>query len=220
MDLPTLNVLTKIDNLTNYAPLPFPLSFYTEVQDLSYLVPHLEAENPRFSSKFSALNAAIIQLVEDYALVGFETLAVEDRRSMMTILQAVDRAGGYAFGSAEGAGDGVWATAMREGYRAMEIGDVQERWIDRKEEFDELERSREEDAKRDRDEKRERDLKGLQRLQDEQGVQEAVQNAGSGVENGDREVSNADDDDDEEQRALAAFRSRGGEAGVKVIRKG
>ena len=34
MDLPHLNVLTKIDNLRNYPNLPFNLDFYTEVQDL------------------------------------------------------------------------------------------------------------------------------------------------------------------------------------------
>src|SRR4051812_16307323 len=44
MDLPHLNVLTKIDNLNMYPDLPFNLDFYTEVQDLDYLLPHLDAE--------------------------------------------------------------------------------------------------------------------------------------------------------------------------------
>jgi hypothetical protein len=39
MDLPHLNVLTKIDNLSNYPPLAFNLDFYTEVHDLRYLLP-------------------------------------------------------------------------------------------------------------------------------------------------------------------------------------
>lgn len=72
---------------------------------------------------------------------------MEDKRSMMTLLQAVDRAGGYAFGSAEGANDTVWQVAMREGMRGLEVGDVQERWIDRKEEFDETERVEREEAR-------------------------------------------------------------------------
>ncbi len=141
MDLPHLNVLTKIDKLSSYAPLPFNLDFYTEVQDLSYLLPHLAEENPVMrNNKFEGLNNAIVELVEDFGLVSFETLAVEDKKSMMTLLQAIDRAGGYAFGGAEGANDTVWQVAMREGLGKMNIGDVQERWIDRKEEFDEMER--------------------------------------------------------------------------------
>ncbi|KAL9103900.1 MAG: hypothetical protein Q9163_001093 [Psora crenata] len=140
MDLPHLNVLTKIDKLASYGPLPFNLDYYTEVQDLSYLLPHLAHEHSAIRhSKFEGLNKAVIELVEDFGLVGFETLAVEDKRSMMTLLQAVDRAGGYAFGGAEGANDTVWQVAMREGMKGMTIEDVQERWIDKKEEYDELE---------------------------------------------------------------------------------
>jgi len=51
----------------------FNLDFYTEVQDLSYLENSLSSSSPRFS----ALNMAMISLIEDYSLVGFETLAVE-----------------------------------------------------------------------------------------------------------------------------------------------
>ncbi|OJD16200.1 hypothetical protein AJ78_03632 [Emergomyces pasteurianus Ep9510] len=149
MDLPHINVLTKIDNLSNYPPLPFNLDFYTEVQDLSYLMPHLKEESPRLAnSKFDALNQAIVELVQDFGLVGFETLAVEDKKSMMSLLHVIDRAGGYAFGSAEGANDTVWQVAVREGLGRMDIRDVQERWLDVKDEWDLKERREwEEEAK-------------------------------------------------------------------------
>lgn len=161
MDLPHLNVLTKIDNLRNYGDLPFNLDFYTEVQDLTYLLPHLEREQSSGipgpggaaaaldddskdddppASKYSALNKAIVELVQDFALVGFETLAVEDKRSMMALLRAVDRAGGYAFGGVQGANDTVWQLAMRQDAVTMDARDVQERWLDRRDELDEEER--------------------------------------------------------------------------------
>jgi hypothetical protein len=141
MDLPHLNVLTKIDKLSGYGPLPFNLDFYTEVQDLSYLLPHLQDESSVMAgSKFEGLNTAIVELVESFGLVGFETLAVEDKRSMMHLLQVIDRAGGYAFGGAEGANDTVWQVAMREGVTTMDVKDVQERWLDAKDEFDNKER--------------------------------------------------------------------------------
>jgi hypothetical protein len=160
MDLPHLNVLTKIDNLRNYGDLPFNLDFYTEVQDLNYLLPHLNKEQtsgipgPQTaaktddvdmdedepSSKYAALNKAIVELVEDFALVGFETLAVEDKKSMMVLLRAIDRAGGYAFGGTEGANDTVWQMAMRQDAVTMDARDVQERWLDYRDEMDEEER--------------------------------------------------------------------------------
>lgn len=164
MDLTTLNVLTKVDNLANYPPLLFNLDFYTEVHDLQYLLPHLDLERsaappsstsrPAASddiepappaepteSKFSALNRAIVDLIQDFSLVSFETLAVEDKASMTNLLRVIDRASGYAFGAdSAGANDMVWQVAMREGYTSMDVRDVQERWVDRRGEFDERER--------------------------------------------------------------------------------
>lgn len=150
LDLTHINVLTKIDNLSKYPPLPFNLDFYTEVQDLSYILPSLEAESPMFGQgKFAALNEAILNLVEEFGLVGFETLAVEDKKSMMSLLRTIDRAGGYAFGGAEGANDSVWQVAVREGMGQMDIRDVQERWIDNKDEWEALEQKEwEEEQKR------------------------------------------------------------------------
>ena len=54
-------------------PTEFNLDYYTEVQDLSYLENTLNSVSPRFQ----ALNMAICSLIEDFSLVGFETLAVE-----------------------------------------------------------------------------------------------------------------------------------------------
>ncbi|KAK4494505.1 hypothetical protein PRZ48_014803 [Zasmidium cellare] len=152
---PVVNVLTKIDNLkaVGGADLPFNLDFYTEVQDLHHLLPSLAQElqaTPSASSeKWDKLNEALISLIEDHGLVGFETVAVEDRQSMASLLRAIDRASGYVFQGARATDEegrtvsdeaSIWAQAMNEGYGKMEIRDVQERWIERKEEFDELER--------------------------------------------------------------------------------
>ncbi|KAI9660197.1 MAG: hypothetical protein M1831_003504 [Alyxoria varia] len=181
MDLPHLNVLTKIDNLASFSPLPLPLAFYTEAHSLDYLLPFLDAEqrgkeiaptnpgpdpsspaatstvdesrdhmqNPPSdtqpqNNKFTALNSAILDLIEDFSLVGFETLCVEDRTSMSQLLRTIDRASGYVFGGAEGAdSQTVWQLAVREGggTGTMEVRDVEERWVTRRAEFDEMERN-------------------------------------------------------------------------------
>lgn len=189
LDLPHLNVLTKIDNLSNYTQLPFNLDFYTEVQDLSFLLPHLEAESSRLShSKFGALNTAIIDLVEEFGLVAFETLAVEDKKSMMNLLTAIDRASGYAFGPAEGANDTIWQVAMREGMGSMDVRDVQERWLDSKDDYDDLER---------------------QELEDEARMHEEANKAAMGE----------DLDDDDEDEELANWKGPLPDSGVTVKRK-
>lgn len=89
LELPHVNVLSKVDLIAQYGELgelhsmravqalivvlDFNLDFYTEVQDLSYLENALTSSSPRFKE----LNMVICSLVEDFGLVGFETLAVE-----------------------------------------------------------------------------------------------------------------------------------------------
>ncbi|PPQ81041.1 hypothetical protein CVT24_007503, partial [Panaeolus cyanescens] len=94
LELPHINVLSKIDILASYGDLDFNLDFYTEVQDLTYLQNLLQESLPE---KFTALNMAMISLIEDFSLVGFETLAVEDKESMLHLMRVVDRASGYVF---------------------------------------------------------------------------------------------------------------------------
>ncbi|KAK5082485.1 hypothetical protein LTR70_008371 [Exophiala xenobiotica] len=170
MDLTQINVLTKIDNLHKYPDLPFNLDYYTEVQDLDYLLPSLEKESPMFGTgKFEALNKAVCQLIEDFGLVGYETLAVEDKKSMMALLRTIDRAGGYVFGGAEGAGDSVWQTAVRQGMGQIDIRDIQDRWIDNKDYWDEKEREEweEEQKKREADFDRSAATQGAMAMDDD-----------------------------------------------------
>lgn len=156
LDLPHVNVLSKCDLLKNYGELPFNLDFYTEVQDLSYLFPHIEAEQKTVLGKrYAKLTEAIADLVTEFGLVNFETLAVEDKKSMISLLTVIDRATGYMFGSTEIGGDTIWAEATRQGGYLGVVQDVQERWIDYKDEYDELEeKEREEMIKKAEEESR------------------------------------------------------------------
>ncbi|POR39101.1 GPN-loop GTPase 2, partial [Tolypocladium paradoxum] len=145
MDMPHVNVLSKIDKVSAYDELPFNLEYYTDVDDLTYMTPYLEAESPALrSEKFGRLNEAIAKMIESYGLVRYEVLAVENKKSMMHLLRVIDRAGGYVFGGAEGANDTIWAVAMRNESSMLDVQDIQERWIDQKEEFDRLEEEAEE----------------------------------------------------------------------------
>ncbi|CAJ0753078.1 11412_t:CDS:2, partial [Entrophospora sp. SA101] len=95
IELPHINVLSKIDLMESYGKLAFNLNFYTEVQDLSYLLQKLDKDP--FTSKFKELNKALCGLIEDFSLVGFYTLCIEDKKSVSQLIQVIDRANGYIF---------------------------------------------------------------------------------------------------------------------------
>ncbi|EJT99385.1 hypothetical protein DACRYDRAFT_17536 [Dacryopinax primogenitus] len=177
LELPHINVLSKVDLITQYGDLPFNLDFYTEVQDLSHLSHQLSTQPG--GQKFASLNEAICELVEDFGLVGFETLAVEvrayalrdgvicqwadvsqDKTSMLRLLRVVDKATGYIFAPPPGSHDpsstqapdshtrstsapntdALFSSAFSSLPGPGDVRDVQERWVDERERWDEWER--------------------------------------------------------------------------------
>lgn len=154
LELPHVNVLSKIDLLSQFGELDFNLDYYTEVQDLSYL----ESSLPQ-GTKFAALNMRISELVQEFGLVGFETLAVEDRESMLRLMRIVDRATGCVFVPKPEQAGGLLSDEEAElpktrkpniyslfssaagpiGGVRSDVRDVQERWLEAKDAWDEHE---------------------------------------------------------------------------------
>ncbi|KAL2084982.1 hypothetical protein ACEWY4_020500 [Coilia grayii] len=99
VELPHVNILSKMDLIEQYGKLAFNLDFYTEVLDLSYLLDHLAADP--FFKKFLHLNEKLAEVIQDYSLVSFVPLNVQDRESMVQVLRTVDKANGYCFGDLE-----------------------------------------------------------------------------------------------------------------------
>ncbi|NWU51002.1 GPN2 GTPase, partial [Dromas ardeola] len=99
VELPHVNILSKMDLIEQYGKLAFNLDYYTEVLDLSYLVDHL-ASDPFFRN-YRRLNEKLVEVIEDYSLVSFVPLNVQDKESMRQVMQAVDKANGYSFGDQE-----------------------------------------------------------------------------------------------------------------------
>ncbi|KAJ7525523.1 hypothetical protein O6H91_17G054700 [Diphasiastrum complanatum] len=100
LELPHINVLSKIDLIESYGKLAFNLDFYTDVQDLSYLQNHLD-QDPR-SAKYRKLTKSLCELIEDYSLVSFTTLNIQDKESVMDIVKLIDKSNGYVFAGIEG----------------------------------------------------------------------------------------------------------------------
>ncbi|RIA91308.1 hypothetical protein C1645_875527 [Glomus cerebriforme] len=138
IELPHINVLSKVDLMESYGKLAFNLDFYTEVQSLSYLLQHLD-EDP-FASRFKELNKALCELIEDFSLVGFNTLCIEDKESVLKLVQIIDKANGYIFGGLTEGNESIMLTAMGANTTTLsDILEVQEKWLDNREIYEEWE---------------------------------------------------------------------------------
>ena len=108
LELPHVNILSKMDALRRVAPeMAFNLEFYLKAGEgnLESLITKLFPEDFRVTHpldiQYSNFIRAISQVTEDFSLVGFVPLAIEDKQSALHCLSVCDRANGYAF-SAEG----------------------------------------------------------------------------------------------------------------------
>lgn len=100
LELPHINILSKIDLIENYGKLAFNLDFYTDVQDLSYL--QFDLKQDPFSTKYRKLTKDLCELVEDFSLVNFATLNIQDQESVANIVKLIDKCNGYIFAPIEG----------------------------------------------------------------------------------------------------------------------
>ncbi|PKA57123.1 hypothetical protein AXF42_Ash002427 [Apostasia shenzhenica] len=100
LELPHINVLSKIDLIESYGKLAYNLEFYTDVEDLSYLQYHLD-QDPR-SAKYRKLTKELCDVIEDFSLVNFSTLDIQDKESVGNLLKLIDKTNGYIFAGTEG----------------------------------------------------------------------------------------------------------------------
>lgn len=81
IELPHINILSKVDLIEKYGKLDFGIDFYTEVLDLEYLTERMP-DDP-FTEKHKKLTEAITGLVQDYGLVNFIPLSVDSKEMML-----------------------------------------------------------------------------------------------------------------------------------------
>lgn len=129
VELPHVNILSKMDLIEQYGKLAFNLEFYTEVMDLSYLLEHL-ATDP-FFKKFHSLNKKLAEVIQDYSLVSFTPLNVQDKESMMQVLRTVDKANGYCFGDLEERNlQAMMSAAVGADFQFNSALGIEERYVD------------------------------------------------------------------------------------------
>jgi hypothetical protein len=130
VEQPHVNVLSKVDLIEKYGKLPFNLDFFTEVLDLSYLLQQFPEDDP-FTMKYKKLNEALVGVIEDYSLVSFVPLHIEDKESMLRVMKAVDQANGYTYGTNETdrSLSAMLCSSVAAEFECDKIGKIQEKFI-------------------------------------------------------------------------------------------
>lgn len=94
LELPHVNVLSKVDLINSYGRTRFNLDYYSEVMDLNYL---LDDMNTPFFKQYSELTRAVAGVIEDSSIVSFLPLNIQKPEDLLRVLQQADTACGYYF---------------------------------------------------------------------------------------------------------------------------
>ena len=139
LELPAVNVLSKIDLLKGYGngEVPFNLDYFVDCQDLDRLLPFLEGmnsgsrlgsgstsepnsyeeeqaelrimedeeyrkaraktRNTRFYKKYHKLHREMCEVIEDYSLLSYVPLDINDAVSVGRLVTRIDKCNGYVF---------------------------------------------------------------------------------------------------------------------------
>jgi GTPase SAR1 family protein len=93
LEMPHINVLSKIDLIQKYGKTDFGLDFYCDLLDLNHLVDRI-SDDP-FLAKFKKLTKSLAGVIEDYSLVSFIPLDINNAKTVIKLLRSIDRANGF-----------------------------------------------------------------------------------------------------------------------------
>jgi len=92
-ELPHINVLSKMDLIEKFGSTHFNYDYYCDVLDLNYLIDRI-IDDP-FMNRFKQLSQAIANIVEDYSLVKFVPLDINQPQNVIDLMKMVDKANGF-----------------------------------------------------------------------------------------------------------------------------
>ena len=101
LELPHINVLSKVDLLENSTHLDFRMEYYIECSTFEPLANKLERSDSAFNRRFSKLSKNICELLDNYRLTSFQPLDVMDKVSVSNLLFKIDKCNGYIIDNQE-----------------------------------------------------------------------------------------------------------------------
>jgi len=104
LELPHVNVLTKCDMMKRLGHFEMPFDYYLDAQNLQHLLISGDDNKKQqqgggssrtLDPKFYRLTEGLCELLEDFALVNFIPVAIEDGRSLNRLVKMIDKCLGY-----------------------------------------------------------------------------------------------------------------------------
>jgi hypothetical protein len=106
------------------------------VLDLKYIRKALKKEN--FSPKFAKLSKILCEVIEDFSLVAFATLNINDKDSVYKLLKTIDKSNGYIYGSLDKVDQMAQVATEDIDFDYFRSMAVQERYMEDEDDWDDV----------------------------------------------------------------------------------
>jgi hypothetical protein len=73
-----------------------------QLTDVSFLRQQLEATEQAFASRFRGLSTGLCEVLDNYGLLSFTPLSIEDAASLRELVDIIDAANGYKYSGLQG----------------------------------------------------------------------------------------------------------------------
>lgn len=93
IETPFVNILSKVDIMEQYGQTDFGLDYYCELPDLTRLADRC-SDDP-FLAKYKKLTHAIASIIENYSLVTYIPVNINDNETVTKAMALIDRANGF-----------------------------------------------------------------------------------------------------------------------------
>ena len=131
-----INIMSKFDKFETTCDIAInksssenqdrlPLSFYADCQDVGLLVDRAAQINPKLAN----LTRAISELINDFGLVSFIPIAIEDKECMIFLMQEIDKANGFVFGGLTAGNESILGSAMTVTNREEYLDSMEKKYM-------------------------------------------------------------------------------------------
>ncbi|KAK8831542.1 hypothetical protein WA577_000626 [Blastocystis sp. JDR] len=160
LELPSVNILSKIDLISKYGDVEYDLDYYTELPDMTRMLYGVDRKNRNldksvpddedacdeevfvkqakdpFQQRYRKLYWMLCDIIDDYGLLSYLPLDIQSPTSVQKIVDTIDKANGYSIFESVNQNEMMSVYAKEDTKYADMVDEMNEKYVHHEDDFD------------------------------------------------------------------------------------
>ncbi|OAO12770.1 GPN-loop GTPase 2 [Blastocystis sp. ATCC 50177/Nand II] len=160
LELPSVNILSKIDLISKYGDVEYDLDYYTELPDMTRMLYGVDRKNRNldksvpddedacdeevfvkqakdpFQQRYRKLYWMLCDIIDDYGLLSYLPLDIQSPTSVQKIVDTIDKANGYSIFDSVNQNEMMSVYAKEDTKYADMVDEMNEKYVHHEDDFD------------------------------------------------------------------------------------